>query len=107
MKATILNMTEDQLVDLNNTYCQVFGHSDSEVYENDETFFEIFFNGKPMDAARAVCFGNYNYHHKYVKFNGYGNLESFDRFDVDDLVDSVDVMIDSIEDNIEQFEHLF
>jgi hypothetical protein len=48
-----------------------------EIMNNDEEFFEIYFDGKPMEAVRAAHYGNYNYTDEYVRFDGYGNLESF------------------------------
>ena len=45
---------------------------------NDEEFFDTFFEGKPMEAVRAVFYGDYRYNDEYVWFNVYGNLESGD-----------------------------
>ena len=63
-------------------------------YENDEDFFNIFFADNPMEAVRASFYGNYKYCDRYVRFNGYGNLESFDEYEamkeikayIDDIV---------------------
>lgn len=30
-----------------------------------------------MEAVRAVHFGEYRYNDEFIKFNGYGNLETF------------------------------
>lgn len=47
------------------------------VYQFDDLFFEVFFNNRPMEAARATFFGNIqNWHDDYIYFNAYGNLES-------------------------------
>ena len=46
------------------------------VYENDDEFFQIYFESKVMEAVRAVSYGDYNYMEEYVRFNGYGNIES-------------------------------
>jgi hypothetical protein len=53
-----------------------------EYYYNDDDFFSIFFGINTMDAVRAVCFGDYNYCDDFVKFNGYGNLESANKYEV-------------------------
>jgi hypothetical protein len=53
-----------------------------EYYYNDDDFFSIFFGINTMDAVRAVCFGDYNYSDDFVKFNGYGNLESANKYEV-------------------------
>lgn len=48
-----------------------------EVYDNDETFFKTFFNDNPMEVARSVFYGDYNFMDEYVKFNNStGNLQS-------------------------------
>jgi hypothetical protein len=33
-----------------------------DVWENDDEFFNTFFEGKPMEAARAVCYGEHRMH---------------------------------------------
>ena len=63
-------------------------------YENDEDFFNTFFADNPMEVARATFYGNYKYCDEFVRFNGYGNLESFDEYEamkeikayIDDIV---------------------
>lgn len=68
--------------------------------ENDEEFFYTYFNGRPMEAVRAASYGEYNYNDEYVKFNGYGNLESASENDVtEEMKDSIDDIIDQIMDN--------
>lgn len=70
---------------------------DLRVYSNDGEFFEIMFGGNAMEAVRASQYGNYNYNDDYVKFNGYGNLESFSEFEYEDLLKSnVDEIIESL-----------
>ena len=48
-----------------------------EYWNNDEEFFNTFFYNNPTEAVRSAYYGNYNYCDEYVKFNGDGNLESF------------------------------
>jgi hypothetical protein len=107
IKKAIEQMNENQLVELNNIYCQEFGYHDDEVYSNDEDFFNTFFEGKPMEVARAQFYGDYNFSHEYVIFNGYGNLETFNTMDIEKLVDSVEVMAENIADRFEDFENIF
>lgn len=71
-------LSDSELVSIHNEYCQEMGYSDDEIFNNDEEFFNTFFNGKVIEAVRAISYGEYSYGHEYVKFNGYGNLESFD-----------------------------
>ena len=68
-----------------------------EYYENDEEFFNMFFPNNPTEVVRSAYYGDYSYCDKYVKFNGYGNLESADdyklekeyKYYIDDIIDSL------------------
>jgi hypothetical protein len=104
----IKEMTESQLIELNNLYSQSIG-SDSEVFNNDEEFFEMFYPnpGDGLKVAQAVFYGDYKYCHQYVKFNGYGNLVSFDFFDIDDLCELAEVIAEYILENFNDFDYLF
>ena len=57
-----------------------------DVYENDEEFFNTFFENNPMEAVRATYYGDYNFNDNYVKFNGYGNIESFSEYGYEELL---------------------
>ena len=52
-------------------------------YENDEEFFNTYFYNNPTEAVRSVYYGDYNYCDKDVSFNGYGNLVSFNDYDLE------------------------
>ena len=54
-----------------------------EYWNNDEDFFNTFFYNNPSEAVRSAYYGDYNYCDKYVRFNGYGNLESFNDYDLE------------------------
>ena len=54
-----------------------------EYYKNDEEFFNTFFYNNPTEAVRSAYYGDYNYCDKYVRFNGYGNLVSFNDYDLE------------------------
>ena len=54
-----------------------------EYWNNDEEFFNTFFYNNPTEAVRSAYYGNYNYCDKYVRFNGYMNLESFNDYDLE------------------------
>jgi hypothetical protein len=99
----INDMNEAELVQLNNEYCQAQNYSDNEIFFNDEDFFSTFFEKDVIGAVRAVSYGSYNYSHEYVKFNGYGNLESFSYFNTDELCESVETIAEYIADNLQYF----
>ena len=73
------------------------------VYENDDEFFQIFFESRAMEAVRAVSYGNYNYMDEYVRFNGYGNIESLSEREwhqelEDEADDIVEQYLEMVED---------
>lgn len=45
-------------------------------FDNNEEFFNLFYEGRPVDAVRAVCCGDYNYGDDYVRLDDWGNLVS-------------------------------
>jgi len=45
-------------------------------FSDPEEFFETFFSGRTEEAVRAAIFGDVNWGDNYIKFNGYGNLET-------------------------------
>lgn len=65
------------------------------VYEFDDEFFNIHFNN-PMEAARATYFGNIqNWLDPYIRFNGYGNLESIDEDEYEmELKDNINEIVE-------------
>lgn len=84
-----------------------------EFWENDEEFFNTYFNS-PMEAIRATYYGDYNYNDDYVRFNGYGNIDSYDEYEkneeirgcIDDIVDNLVEYYDCIGIYNEELEDL-
>lgn len=103
----INNMTPSELIDLNNTYCQSANYSNSEIFSNDDDFFTNFFGSDVLRAVQATQYGDYNYSHDYVIFNGYGNLDSFSYMTTDRLCERVPTIAEYILDNENDFSHLF
>ena len=64
-----------------------------EYWNNDDDFFNTFFYNNPTEAVRSAYYGDYNYCEEYVKFNGYGNLVSFNDYDLEneykDYIDDI------------------
>lgn len=66
---------------------------------NDDEFFEIYFGDKPLEAVRAVCYGEYNYTDEYVKFDSYGNLESCNKYELyEELESNIDEILERLID---------
>lgn len=71
-------------------------------FENDEEFFNTYFKDKPMEAVRACNYGDYNYCDEYVKFNGYGNLDSYSEYSRnEELKNYIDEILEAVENNID------
>lgn len=71
-----LNVTEDMISDYN----EYLSENGYETYESD---FEEMLNGMSItDAVRCTFFGDFRFAADYHKFNGYGNLDSFDTYQV-------------------------
>lgn len=79
IKNWLESLSDSELFSVWNEYQSNNGYED-EINYNDDEFFEIYFS-KAIDAVRAVSYGDYRYTDEYVKFNAYGNLESFDYLD--------------------------
>lgn len=79
---------------------------------NDEDFFNVYFT-EPMEAVRAVCFGEYRYSDDYVRFDAYRNLKSASKWDFnDELTAGKDEIVERyaelLEDNsVSEYKHLF
>lgn len=64
---------------------------------NDEDFFNIYFENKPDEAVRAVCYGNYKYTEEFVILNAYGNLVSANEWELKkEYKEYIDEIIDAI-----------
>ena len=96
----------EDMAELNNTYCDEQNYIDDRIHKNDDSFFEDNFSGI-IDAVRAVSYGEYRYADKYVKFNGYGNLESFSYITDADLCDHVTTIAEHVADNFHKYDHIF
>ena len=66
-------------------YVTEYGCDEDAPYDFDEEFFNTYFNGNPMEAARATFFGRvFSWADPYIRFNAYGNLESMSEDEVAD-----------------------
>ena len=68
---------DNELVYIFNQYAGNISHEPIEFFVDPDYFFNEIFS-TPADAARAVYAGNVSYNDRFIIFNGYGNLQSFD-----------------------------
>lgn len=79
------NLDEDMLVELWNYYSsELCNNYDDCVYHNDDYFWDNNFEC-PSEAVRAMQYGSVDINDEWVKFDGYGNVES--AYNACDLVD--------------------
>lgn len=106
--AEINAMSQGDLITLNNIYCrEIVGDMEGEIFDNDEDFFYNFFENSVISAVQCVCYGDYRYSDNLVKFNGYGNLESFNYFGINDLCELPETMAEDIINNFIEFSYMF
>ena len=106
--AEIKAMSQSDLITLNNIYCrEIVGDMEGEIFDNDEDFFYNFFENSVISAVQCVCYGDYRYSDNLVKFNGYGNLESFNYFGINDLCELPETMAEDIINNFIEFSYMF
>jgi hypothetical protein len=112
LKKQIVNeinaMSQSDLINLNNIYArEIQGNFDNEIWDNDEDFFNSFFENDVMGVVRAISYGDFRFMDNFVKFDGYGNLESFNFFDINDLCELPETMSEDIINNFIEFSYMF
>lgn len=93
-----------------NEYSRENGYEEFFIF--DEEFFNVFFSS-PLEAVRACHFGNIeNWNDEYLRFNGYGNIESFSAWRaaeeaecyVDEIYEHPEIWCEYIDDDEEEEE---
>lgn len=110
-----LEQFTDKFEDLNisekiaifNEYCIEHGDSDNQIFDFDDDFFNTFFSDdNKMEICRATCYGKVTYIDPYIRFNSYGNLESFSDYDakyeIEGYIKEIFEYPDTWEDYIEE-----
>jgi hypothetical protein len=104
IKNAIENMDSSELMNLNNRLCDELNYSDHVIYSNDEDFLDMF---DKTNLVQRVCYGDYNYTHDFVWFDGYGNFKSDNFLTTDNLPDLLDNMVNEIYDDFNNYSDLF
>jgi hypothetical protein len=97
LKDYLQGLSDDNKISIHNETMQEINYYDDEIHYNDDDFFNTYFENKPLEAVRSAKYGDYNYVDEYVRFNGYGNLESFTGYNLDDYIlydEIIDHMVD-------------
>lgn len=106
-KDIIKNQLEDTdfetLLSAYNEYCSE--NSYEEFLENEEEVFQMFFRNM-TDIIRATQYGEYNLYDEYIKFNGYGNLDSYDSIEVEEEIKTDHTFIEYILDRFDDYDFI-
>lgn len=73
----INDMSDDEMVELHNSYCEANNYRDDFIYSTYELD-ELLEGRTPTDILCMGFYGDFHPQHSYFWFNGYGNLESAD-----------------------------
>lgn len=104
VKPYLEGLDTSELVSKFNDFCSESNYFEDMIETFDEEFFEVNFSSA-YEAARATFFGKINsWADTYIKFNGRGNLESFNDCDVEyQIMDNGD-FIQWVYENDDEFE---
>ena len=97
IKENILNMSYSEIVTLHNEYCRNMSYYDDEIFENDPYIINEMFSDS-FKALQCMYFGEYNPNDDFFKFNGYGNLQSINEYNVLDYIDIKGIVLHIFED---------
>lgn len=101
LKEFVLDEVKDEEPDCGdyNSWLYENNYGDDAIFDNDEDFF-FNFVPNPIDAVQKTYYGDYRFNDDFVKFNGYGNLDSSSSLD-DLMVLKEDYWESYIEENID------
>ena len=95
----INSMNDDEIVELHNCYCEAAGHEDDRIYTMDEME-EILYGVDKWELVRMVQFGDFDCMKDFWSFNGYGNMVSYNAWELpiyaEDIADYVLIKEDSL-----------
>ena len=77
----INGMGIEEKIALHNTYCDAAKHMDDCIYTMDELE-EILDGVDKWELVRMIRFGNFDFMKEFWGFNGYGNLVSYDAWEL-------------------------
>lgn len=96
IKENILNMDPSSVMVLHNEYCDQKSYRDDMIWHNDAFTINEFFTNS-FDALKSMFYGRYNPNDEFFKFDGYGNLESINQYEIFDYIDIKGIVYDIYE----------
>jgi hypothetical protein len=87
-KQTFEQLTLDEKIEVWNEFSRE-NYWGLEIFQNDDTFFDMFFLTTPIEAVRATQYGDYDFLDIYCYYDGMGNISSFGK--ESDFLDIIDI----------------
>lgn len=84
-KEKYYDLSTSERIAMYNDWCAETGNESIEHF--DESFFDLFFSDR-MEVCRATVYGNVDFSDEYIRFNAYGNLESFGESEALDIIEN-------------------
>jgi hypothetical protein len=97
IKENISNLSYYEIMAIHNQYCEIVSYNDDIIFENDAYIINELFS-EPFEALRSMYYGQYSPNHEFFKFNGYGNLESIEDYNIIDYIDINNIVLHIFED---------
>ena len=101
IKSQLEDTDFDTLLIAYNEYC--IENLYEEFLDNDEETLQMYFKNM-TDVIRATQYGEYNLYDDYIRFNGYGNIDSFDSREVEEEIKTDHNFIEHILNWIEDYD---
>ena len=95
----INDMKTEEIVELHNSYCEAAGYEDDRIYAMDDLE-EILDGVDKWKLVRMVQFGDFDCMKEFWGFNGYGNLVSYNAWEVPVYAEDIANYILSEEDSL-------
>ena len=77
----INDMKTEEIVELHNGYCEAAGYEDDRIYAMDDLE-EILDGVDKWELVRMIRFGDFDFMKEFWGFNGYGNLVSYNAWEL-------------------------
>lgn len=95
--------TVEQLQEMLQEVNSYDGSLDSYEYWDMEQINDLFHDAEPLEVLRMAHFGDFNWNDDYFTVNAYGNLESINSFEFEELVEDIqDEIIEHYNELVEE-----
>lgn len=107
ISAKIKNMSSDNLLYINNLYCELTNDMDSIIYFQGQFNEALSHKKTTFEIANLLFYSKWKPSDNYFYFDGYGNIQGLEKITHHHLPDSIHVISEFIEENYKHFQILF